>query len=159
MTRQTSTSSDAPEMRTASPEILPLDEHGSFYDASTPRQMAIHSTPTFSYASYPPTTSYFQYEQQLQQTAYDGSSTYYSTYPYPADHLASSLPPTLPSMLSSTYPKQGLIFGDEDLLSPFSMNYASLTGLEMPSNPTYGGTHSHVNPTTFLSRSYCRPQV
>ncbi|KIV89080.1 hypothetical protein, variant [Exophiala mesophila] len=159
MGRQLSSSSETPEMHTASPEILPLDDPGSYYDTATSRQMAINSTPTFSYASYPPTTSYYQYEQQLPQTAYDGSSTYYSTYPYPTDHLASTLPPTLPSMLSSTYPKQGLVFGDEDLLSPFSMNYASLAGLEMPSSQTYGGSHSHVNPTTFLSRSYCRPQV
>lgn len=158
MTRQTSKSSTSHDLQTGSPEILPLDDHSSLYDTPAVRHLSMNSAPSFTFSTYPPTTSYLHFEQQLQQSAYDGSSTYYSAYPYPADHLASTLPPTLPSMLPSTYAKQEALFGDEDLLSPFSMNYASLAGLEMPSHQAYSGANSHVNPTAFLSRSYSSPQ-
>ncbi len=40
-------------------------------------------------------------------------------------------------------------------MNPFSMNYASLAGLEVPTSQAYGSpnSHSHVNPTNFFSRS------
>lgn len=116
----------------------------------------MHSTPAFSFSSYPPTTAYLQYEQQ-QPVSYD-SHPYYSAYSYPADLTATTLPPTLPTMLPSTYGKQEHLFADDDLMSPFSMNYASLAGLELPSHQAYSGANSHVNHTTFFSRSYSSPQ-
>merc|ERR1712230_245591 len=84
-----------------------------------------------------------------QQSLYDGTPSYYSTYQYPVDVTASSLPPTLPAMLPSSYGKQDHIFGDDDLLSPFNMNYASLAGLEMPSHQAYTGANSHTPPNYF----------
>lgn len=156
MARQASRSSTSHETQRASPEILPLDDHSSLFDTPAARHLSVNSASAFTFSSYPPTTAYLQYEQQ-QQSLYDGTPSYYSTYQYPVDVTASSLPPTLPAMLPSSYGKQDHIFGDDDLLSPFNMNYASLAGLEMPSHQAYTGANSHVNPTAFFSRSYSSP--
>lgn len=158
MARQPSRSSVSHELQRASPEILPLDDHSSLFDTPAGRHVSIHSQPAFTFSTYPSTTAYLQYEHQ-QTTTYDSAPSYYANYPYPVDATASGLPPTLPAMLPSTYGKQDHLFGDDDLLSPFSMNYASLAGLEMPSNQAYSGANSHVNPTTFFSRSYSSPHI
>jgi hypothetical protein len=63
-------------------------------------------------------------------------------------------------MLPTAYGKQEHMYGDDDMLSPFSMNYASLAGLELPSSQAFPAASSHVNhPTTFFSRSYSSPRV
>jgi len=146
--RPNSRRSPSHELQRASPEILPLDDTSALFDTPASRHLSIHSPPAFTFSSYPPTTAYLQYEQQQQQPVYDGSSGYYSSYPYPVESTSSSLPPTLPTMLPSAYGKQDHLFGDDDFLSPFSMNYASLAGLEMPSHQAYTGANSHTPPLT-----------
>lgn len=126
---------------------MPLDDHSSLFDTPATRHLSINSSPAFTFSTYPPTTAYLQYEQQHPVT-YDSTPGYYSTYSYPAELPTSGLPPTLPAMLPSTYGKQEHLFGDDDLMSPFSMNYASLAGLEMPSNQAYTGANSHTPPLT-----------
>jgi hypothetical protein len=158
MARQPSRSSVSRDVSRASPEILPLDDHSSLFETPAGRHLSIHSQPAFTFSSYPPTTAYLQYEQP-QHSTYESTSSYYSSYPYPNEVSSSSLPPTLPTMLPTAYGKQDHLFGDDDMLSPFSMNYASLAGLEMPSTQAYSGAHSHVNPTAFFSRSYSSPHV
>ncbi|OAP60598.1 hypothetical protein AYL99_05600 [Fonsecaea erecta] len=142
MARQPSRSSVSHEIPRASPELLPLDDHSSLFDTPAGRHLSIHSQPAFTFSSYPPTTAYLHYEHQ-QHPAFDNHANYYSSYQYPVEVTSSSLPPTLPTMLPSAYGKQDQLFGDDDLLSPFSMNYASLAGLEMPSNHAYSGANSH----------------
>ncbi|EXJ86079.1 hypothetical protein A1O1_06448 [Capronia coronata CBS 617.96] len=158
MTRQTSTSGSATshEMQRASPELLPFDDHSSLFDTPSTRHASLHSPPEFAFSTYPPTTAYLQYEEQ-QQASYESTPGYFPNSYYPANVTSSSLPPTLPAMLPSTYGKQDHFWSDDDFLNPFSMNYASLAGLEMPSNHAYTGATSHVNPTTFFSRSYSSP--
>jgi len=147
MARQSSRSSISRDIPRASPEILPLDDHSSLFDAPAGRHLSIHSQPAFTFSSYPPTTAYLQYEHQ-QHPAYESVPSYFSSYPYPGETSSSSLPPTLPAMLPTAYGKQEHLFGDDDMLSPFSMNYASLAGLEMPSNQAYSGPSSHTPPLT-----------
>ena len=158
MARQSSRSSVTRDITRASPEILPLDDHSSLFDAPAGRHLSIHLQPAFNFSSYPPTTAYLQYEHQ-QHPTYESGLSCFSSYPYAGEVSSSNLPPTLPTMLPTAYGKQDHLLGDDDVLSPFSMNYASLAGLEMPSNHAYSGAHSHVNPTTFLSRSYSNPHV
>ncbi|KAK5021531.1 hypothetical protein LTS07_010938 [Exophiala sideris] len=146
MARQTSRSSTH-DVQRASPEILPLDDHSSIFDTPGARHLSMNSPPAFTFSSYPPTTSYLQYEHQ-HQSVYDSTASYYSSYQYPVDVTSSSLPPTLPAMLPSAYGKQEHLFADDDVLNPFSMNYASLAGLEMPSNHAYTGANSHTPPLT-----------
>jgi len=147
MARQSSRSSNPREVPRASPELLPLDDHASLFDSPAARHLATSASSGFTFSSYPPTTAYLQYEN-LQPSVYDSTPGFYSGYSYPVDVTSSSLPPTLPAMLPSTYGKQDHLFGDDDLLNPFSMNYASLAGLEMPSHHAYHTAHSHTPPLT-----------
>ncbi|KIW67657.1 hypothetical protein PV04_06890 [Phialophora macrospora] len=147
MARQSSRSSVSRDNTRASPEILPLDDHSSLFDTPAGRHLSIHAQPAFTFSSYPPTTAYLQYEHQ-QHPTYESTPNYFSSYPYPGEVSSSSLPPTLPAMMPTAYGKQDHLFGDDDMLSPFSMNYASLAGLEMPSNQAYSGASSHTPPLT-----------
>ena len=57
-------------------------------------------------------------------------------------------------MLPSIYPtKQKLIFGEDELVNPFSMNHASPTGLDEPTFQSYASldSQSYVSPTNFSS--------
>ncbi|EXJ85284.1 hypothetical protein A1O3_05959 [Capronia epimyces CBS 606.96] len=158
MGRQASRSGSANsyEGQIASPEIYPLDDQTSLFETPATTHASLSSPPGFSFSTYPPTTAYLQYEQQ-QATSYESSPSYYPNSYYPVDVTPSGLPPMLPAMLPSTYGKQDHFFGDDDFLSPFSMNYATLAGLEMPSNQAFTGATSHVHPTSFFSRSYSSP--
>jgi len=159
VSRQTpkSSVSHPPPAPPLSPELLPLDDHSALFESPATRPLSGSSPPAFTYSTYPPTTSYLQHEYE-PQTVYHSTPSYYSDYQYQTDYSQqSSLPPTLPTMLPSSYAKQEHLFGEDDLLSPFSMNYASLAGLDVPSSHTYSGANSHVNPTAFFSRSYSSP--
>ncbi|KIW22056.1 uncharacterized protein PV07_12548 [Cladophialophora immunda] len=131
--KQTQSMARQPSRSKHRQRFLPLDDHSSLFDAPAGRRLSIHSQPAFTFSSYPPTTAYLHYEHQ-QHPAYDNTTSHYSSYRYPVEVTSSSLPPTLPTMVSSAYGKQDRLFGDDDMLSPFSMNYASLAGLQMPSD-------------------------
>ncbi|RMZ87865.1 hypothetical protein DV736_g4904, partial [Chaetothyriales sp. CBS 134916] len=154
--RQTSTqasrSIESQEVQQLSPELLALDDR-TLFDSS--RSLSSPSRTGFIYSTYPPTLTHLQHE--YQQTSYQSDQQdYFYAYQHPIDY-SQSLPPTLPTMLPSTYAgKQESLLGDEDIMNPFSMNYASLAGFEVPTNQSYDGpgSHSHVNPTNFLSRSH-----
>jgi hypothetical protein len=157
MVRSSSKHSVSQDSHHLSPEILPLDEHSSLFDSSRP--LPVSSPPALSYAAYPPTTSYLDNEYHHSPSYHTAHQNYYYEYQYPTDY-SSSLPPTLPTMLPSNYAtKQEPILGEDDLMNPFSMNYASLAGLDVPASQTYGspGSHSHVNPTNFFFRSQSSP--
>lgn len=148
MTRESSKHSIPEEMPHLSPELLPLDEHSSLFDTS--RQLPISSS---SYSTYPATTSYLQHEYQHSPSYQTSQQNYFYEYQYPTDY-SHSLPPTLPTMLPSNFSaKQEAMFGEEDLMNPFSMNYASLAGLDVPSSQAYASpsSQSHVILTTPLT--------
>ena len=130
-----------------SPEILPLDEHSS---------LPISTPPAVTYSTYPPAISYFQNDYHTSSPFHSTPQNYFYEYQYPNDH-SQSLPPTLPSMLPSNYPsKQEMVYEEDDLMNPFSMNYASLAGLEVPSSQAYTASpdsQAQVNTTTFFPRS------
>jgi hypothetical protein len=154
MVRESSKHSISQEVQHMSPELLPLDEHSSLFDSS--RHLPVSSPPALSYSTYPPTTSYLQHEYQHSPSYHTAHQNYFYEYQYPTDY-SQSLPPTLPTMLPSTYAtKQEPMLGEEDLMNPFSMNYASLAGLDVSSSQAYSSpsSQSHVNPTNFFSRSY-----
>ena len=157
MTRQSSNHSISQEVQQMSPELLSLDEH-SLFDSSRPLPMS--SPPALSYSTYPPTTSYLEHEYSHSPSYYTAHQNYFYEYQNPTDY-SQSLPPTLPTMLPSTYAtKQEPILGEDDMMNPFSMNYASLAGLDVPTSQSYASpsSRSHVNPTIFFPRSHTSPQ-
>jgi hypothetical protein len=146
MTRESSKHSLSGEAPQLSPEILPLDEHSVPFDTS--RSFSLSSST--AYSNYPPTTSYLQHEYQHSPSYHTAQQNYFYEYQYPTDY-SHSLPPTLPTMLPSNYAtKQEPVFGEDDLMNSFSMNYASLAGLDVPSSQAYASpsSQSHVILTT-----------
>ena len=154
MTRQSSQHSTSQDGQQMSPELLPIDDSSSLFDSS--RHLPISSPPALAYSTYPPTTSYLQHEYASHPSYQNSQQNYFFDYQYPTDY-SQSLPPTLPTMLPSTYAtKQEPLYGEDDMMNPFSMNYASLAGLDVPTTQATPSRNSHaqVNPTTFLSYSY-----
>lgn len=144
MTRESSKHSIHDDLQHLSPELLPLDEHSLF---DTLKHLPISSS---SYSTYPATTSYLPNEYHQHPPSYQTmQQNYFYEYQYPTDY-SQSLPPTLPTMLPSSYvTKQESAYGEDDLMNPFSMNYASLVGLDVPSGQAYASPSSqpHVNLT------------
>lgn len=137
-----------------SPELLPLEDHSPLFNSSRP--LPVSSPPVLaSYPTYPPATSYLEHEYQ-SPSYHTTHQNYFYEYQYPTDY-SQSLPPTLPTMLPSTYAtKQEPMLGEDDLMNPFSLNYASLAGLDVPASRAYASpsSQSHVNPTTFFLPSH-----
>jgi hypothetical protein len=46
--------------------------------------------------------------------------------------------------------KRDSVFSEDDILSPFSMSYASMAGIDIPTTQSYQDSNAHVN----LSDSY-----
>lgn len=154
MTRDSSKHSISHDVQHTSPELLPLDEQSSLFDSS--RHLPI-SPP--AYSTYPPTTSYLQHEYQHSPSYHTSQQNYFYEYQYPTDY-SQSLPPTLPTMLPANYAtKQEPAFGEDDIMNPFSMNYASLAGLDVSSTQAYTSpsAHSQVGLTTPFPRSRSPP--
>lgn len=139
MTRESSKHSISHEVQHMSPELLPLDEHSeSLFESS--RHLPV-SPPTYS--TYPPTTSYLQHEYQHSPSYHSSQQNYFYEYQFPTDY-SQSLPPTLPTMLPSTHAiKQEPVFGEDDMMNPFSINYATLAGLDVPTSQAYTSPSSH----------------
>jgi hypothetical protein len=150
MTRESSKHSASKDVPNLSPEVLPLDDSSTLFD--TARTMPF-STPSFP--AYPPTTTYLQHEYHLPPSYQTAQQNYFYEYQYPTDY-SHSLPPTLPTMLPTTFDtKQQPMFEDE-IMNPFSMNYASLAGLDVPANQAYASpsSQSHVILTTSLAQTH-----
>lgn len=121
--------------------LQPHDDRTMFSYQNT-RQISTSPPPFTAYSTYP---------------APDAVSYAYSQTPYhamPATTAEMQMPytPYLPPISSTVYPgtlpsivpaKQE--FYGEDEISPFSMNYASLTGIDIPvTHPTYQDSNAQV---------------
>lgn len=134
--RQRSKSNRQSTTRQTSPEPLLQEDRASLFGQHSPRQLSASPPPLLSFATYPPADTSF-YSTFPSQQLY--STTPQMTYPdYGYSHqYGLSLPPTLPSMLPSHEYKREAMFSDEDILSPFNMNYASMAGMQVPSTHEY----------------------
>lgn len=118
------------------------DDKGALFTQQCTRQMSASPPPAFSYSPY-------QYPEQQVYTPYP-QHTAYSTLPAPyADFYQNSfLPPvpsTLPTMLPSTSAvKRESLLVEEDMISPFSMSYASMAGMDIPTTQTYSDSSAQV---------------
>ncbi|KAL9625853.1 MAG: hypothetical protein Q9160_000173 [Pyrenula sp. 1 TL-2023] len=112
------------------------DERGAMFTQQCTRQLSASPPPAFSYSSY-------QYpEQQVyssypQHTAYSALPAPYAEFSYQQSYLP-PIPSTLPTMLpASPAVKRETLLGEEDMISPFSMSYASMAGMDIPTTQTY----------------------
>lgn len=129
-----------------SPELIP--DHPLF-DATYNRSLSTTPRPTFSY-TYPPydLNSSLVYSQSSYQDmpAYNtGCATNYAYQPTSSNSMPTMLPtPTL---------ERENMLSDEDFLSPFSMTYASMAGINVFARHGNLDYNAQVNSTAFLDPS------
>jgi hypothetical protein len=115
------------------------------------RQLSASPPPVFSYpsSSYSYTESYNQTSRP--QPVYPTISQAYNDLSFPNQYLH-ALPanyPTLPPATSSM--KRESVYADEDIMNPFTVNYATMAGIDIPvPAQSYQESNLHVNlPGTF----------
>lgn len=115
------------------------------------RELSASPPPLFTFSSYPPSEPLYYHDyshtssQSVPAPYYDHSYHQYNA----------SLHSTLPIMPSSADGiKQESLFSDDDLLSPFNMNYASISGLGVNTSRAYSDVSAHVNHPNFLPSSH-----
>ncbi|KAF1989483.1 hypothetical protein K402DRAFT_326961 [Aulographum hederae CBS 113979] len=142
-----STSYEQSNMTTQSQYYAGADERGMFTHQYT-RQLST-SPPPFSYSTYSAEPVNYAYSteatpyssmQQQQQVSSMGEPNVYTPYLPPMSGVYGS---SLPSMM---YPTKQEYF-PEDEISPFSMSYASMAGIDIPAAHAYHepSIHSHLN--------------
>jgi hypothetical protein len=107
------------------------------------RQLSTSPPPILSYPSYSALDAYGQssYAHPPQyhsiSGAYNDLSSYHSEY-------SSHMPPLLPVSMHGAGPamKKYSSYGDEDIISPFNMSYASMAGIDL-SPPQHPHHHHH----------------
>ncbi|KAL2223477.1 hypothetical protein M432DRAFT_59378 [Thermoascus aurantiacus ATCC 26904] len=120
------------ELLSTSDSYLARDDRGSMFSHQSTRQLSASPPPVFSYPSYPyPETYgqsvYSQHSMYHSMTApYDDISTIQGQYLEP---LPSTMTTTAPSTAST---KRANVFAEEDILSPFSLSYATMAGIDLP---------------------------
>ncbi|KAF2088999.1 hypothetical protein K490DRAFT_38886 [Saccharata proteae CBS 121410] len=99
------------------------------------------SPPPFSYSTYPApdAANYAPYSQHGQYGAIATTSTDMPVFAPYLPPLTSAYPGTLPSMVHPVKPEY---YGEEEI-SPFSMSYASMAGIDIPVSHSYQGSSAH----------------
>jgi hypothetical protein len=116
------------------------------------RELSASPPPLFAYSTYPPSEPmyYTDYSQISSQTV---PAPFYD-HAYHHQYNA-SLHSTLPIMPSSADGiKQEALFSDDDLLSPFNMNYASISGMDVNTSRAYSDSSAQVNYPIFFSPNH-----
>lgn len=128
------------KQRAPKPDVKPMDRPA--YDYYTPedrstlfaqqctRQLSASPPPVFSYPSMSPYDTYRPYQSPIYHAPSTYSDISYTEYSEPA------LVP-LPSM-------QRKLAYDEDLISPFSMSYATMAGIDLCQQQAQAQAHAHA---------------
>ncbi|CAG8935318.1 unnamed protein product [Penicillium salamii] len=145
------------KQRAPKPDVKPHMQDRSAYDYYTPedrsamfaqqctRQLSASPPPVFSYPAMSP---YETYRQTYQPPLYHTAPNTYSEISYQTEYgeQVPSLVP-LPSM-------QRKIAYDEDLISPFSMSYATMAGIDICQQQAHAQSHPEGLPVPSLGYSY-----
>jgi hypothetical protein len=137
-----------------SPEPISRDFRPSREERTTavgqrlPRELSASPPPLFSFSTYPPSEPL--YSNDFAQTSLQPVLAPYYDHSYHHPYNA-SLHSTLPTMPTSADGiKAENLFSDDDLLSPFNMNYASISGLGVNPSRAYSDASAHVNYPNFF---------
>ena len=150
----------APQRRQQeSPEPMSNDLRPSHDDGSTvfghrfARELSASPPPLFSYSTYPPSEPLYYADYSQQPSSQAVAAPFYD-HSFHAQY-APSLQSTLPIMPSSTDGiKQENLFSDDDLLSPFNMNYASISGMDVSTSRAYSDASAQVNYPIFFPSNH-----
>jgi len=121
------------------------DERNMFTHQYT-RQLST-TPPPFSYSTYPAETTYAPYSQTLYHAVQHTNTPEMPLYTPYLPPLAQGFSPSLPSLM---YPSKAEYFPQEEI-SPFSMSYASMAGIDIPAHHTYQEPSIHVRQNRYSS--------
>lgn len=145
----TASSTHSETDRSISTDLLPNDglpsndDRGAMFSHQCTRQLSASPPPVFSYASYPFPEPHI-YTPYPQHTAYHTMPAPYADLSMQNQYLP-PLPSTLPTMMSSSASmKRESMFIEDDILSPFSMSYASMAGIDIPTTQSYQDSNAQV---------------
>ncbi|RHZ48558.1 bZIP transcription factor [Aspergillus thermomutatus] len=108
------------------------DDRGAMFSHQCTRQLSASPPPVFSYPSYPHLDPY-------RQSNYGTSPAYSSTYSDLSSfqgEYGTPVPSIMPVAMSAGGPlKRPHTFADEEIISPFSMSYATMAGIDLCPTP------------------------
>ncbi|KAF9891276.1 hypothetical protein FE257_004840 [Aspergillus nanangensis] len=106
------------------------DDRSTMFSYQYTRQLSASPPPVLSYPSYPHLDPYGQ-PAYGQPPAYHSIPGAYSDMSFQGDY-GSSVPSVIPVSMGTTAPiKRPHAYGDEDIMSPFNMSYASMAGIDL----------------------------
>ncbi|CAG7934748.1 unnamed protein product [Penicillium nalgiovense] len=128
--------------RAASHDYYSPEDRQTMFAQQCTRQLSASPPPVFS---YPSMSSYDTYRQSTytQSPIYHAAPSNYSEIAYQTEYgePVPSLVPVLPSMQSRK------LAYDEDLISPFSMSYATMAGIDLYQQQAQAQAHSQHQPS------------
>ncbi|GMG14637.1 unnamed protein product [Aspergillus oryzae] len=133
------------------------DDRGAMFSHQCTRQLSASPPPVYSYPSYSHLEPYGQSPYGHPHPYHSIPSTYSDMY---NGEYGGSVPSILPVTMTTTGPvKRPHVYADEDIVSPFSMSYASMAGIDLcPSSQHLSESNIPVHtPPCSLSRSARNP--
>ncbi|KAE8146244.1 hypothetical protein BDV25DRAFT_162874 [Aspergillus avenaceus] len=129
-----SSSRTGTERATAYDGYAAQDDRQAMFAHQCTRQLSASPPPVFSYPSYPHLDPYGQ-STYGQQPSYHALHHSYNDMTLQGEY-GTSIPSILPVTMSTTGPikRPPHVYADEDIISPFSMSYASMAGIELCSS-------------------------
>jgi hypothetical protein len=155
--RGASTTTTAQRRLQQSPESVSREFRRSREERTTAvgqrqREASASPPPLFSFSTYPPSEPL--YSHGFAQASVQPVLAPYCDHSYHHPYNA-SLHSTLPTMPTSADGiKTENLFPDDDLLSPFNMNYASISGLGVNPSRAYSDASAHVNYPNFFASTH-----
>lgn len=154
LVRQTSrasrASSTTSQDQQLSPELFPLED--PFANNFMQDQHYQYLSLPMPYSNGASTTDYFTQDFSFCGAQQPVPQIY--TEPHFQSDFTHSLPPTLPAMNQLDSLKHDPYSVDDDFLNPFGISYATLVGMDMPSQQMQPGFVSRVNNPNSFSRQY-----
>ena len=121
-------------------QYLSTHDDGNMFSHQYTRQLST-SPPPLSYSTYPSeTVTYAPYTQHAQYPSIHAATPELPVFTPYLPPLSSNYHQSVPSM--GYAPKQEYYGSDE--MSPFSMSYASMAGIDIPASQAYQDSHAHV---------------
>ncbi|RDK36782.1 hypothetical protein M752DRAFT_109776 [Aspergillus phoenicis ATCC 13157] len=140
--RTTKSSSDA-NRHTSAQRGSSYDSHSTqedrLFSQQCTRQLSASPPPVFSYPSYSHLESYGHHSYG-QAPSYHSLNNHYNDLPY--GEYGTTLPSILPGPILGSGAKKHHSYADDEIVSPFSMSYASMAGIDLGPTPQHLPEHN-----------------
>lgn len=145
--RVTSSKAEYSRQRSQEPpthHYLPMHDDRGMFSQQYTRQLSASPPPSFSFSSYPIPDA-VMYAPYPQHTAYHTMPASHSDLATRGQYLP-PLPSNLPSMMPLHHGsiKHESLFADDDMMSPFGINFTSVAGIDISTAQSYEDSNAHV---------------